>query len=162
VKSSVALVALPVLLLFLALVVGVPLGYAARAKRYADPLQEEKSIAACILLSFVTFGIYQICWIHSICKKIKVLNGEDPSCAGEVCLILFIPFYNIYWMFTRGKKLAEAANRRGIPLNDNSIIYLVLSLFGLNIVNYALLQNDLNAVARAYGGDGRQPPQGAQ
>lgn len=29
-------------------------------------------------------------------------------------------------------------------IQDNSIVYLVLSIFGLGIVNYCLIQNDLN------------------
>lgn len=46
-----------------------------------------------------------------------------------------------------GKKLAEAGQRYGVAISDNSILYLVLGIFGLGIVSYALIQNDLNKFA---------------
>ena len=42
------------------------------------------------------------------------------------------------------KKLHAAGQRYGKDISDNSILYIVLGLFGLGIVNYALMQNDLN------------------
>ena len=46
-----------------------------------------------------------------------------------------------------GKKMYEAGKIRGKDISDNSVLYLVLSLFGLAIVNYCLIQNDLNKFA---------------
>ena len=41
----------------------------------------------------------------------------------------------------------QAKINRGMPEDDKSILYLVLQLLGLGIVNYALMQNDLNEMA---------------
>lgn len=112
-------------------------------------LRERKNIALCIVLSFITFGIYQLFWIYSLCKKIRLLAGADTNIAGEYLLLIFIPFYNIYWGYTRGKQMHESMLRRGIAAGDSSIAYLVLNIFELNIVTYALIQNDLNKVADA-------------
>ena len=46
-----------------------------------------------------------------------------------------------------GKRLYEAGKEQGVDVSDNSILYIVLSLFGLGIVNYCLIQNDLNKFA---------------
>jgi hypothetical protein len=116
-------------------------------------LLETKSIAVCVLLSFITFGIYYLYWFYTFCKKIKLLNGEPPSGAGEFFLWLFVPFYSCYWMYTRGKKLYEAARRRGIAITDNSVASLLLTLFAMGIFAFALTQSSLNAVARALSGD---------
>ncbi|MDR3313668.1 MAG: DUF4234 domain-containing protein, partial [Oscillospiraceae bacterium] len=115
-----------------------------------NPLLQEKSVGLCMLFSFITFGIYSIFWIHQLCKKLRLLAGESPVCGGEVALILFVPFYSLYWLHTRGKKLHEAANRCGVPLGDNSMMFLVLGILGLGIVAYALMQNDLNTAAKAF------------
>ena len=43
-----------------------------------------------------------------------------------------------------GKKLYDAGVKNNVAISDNSVLYLILSLFGLGIVNYCLIQNDLN------------------
>jgi hypothetical protein len=111
-------------------------------------MYETKSIGVCILLAFLTGGIYYIIWLYSICKRIKLLAGESPECGGELCLMIFVPFYAYYWMYTRSKKLCDAAYRHGVRLNDNSAVNLILMLFGLGMISTALMQNDLNIVAR--------------
>ncbi len=113
-------------------------------------LQETKSIGACILLSFVTLGIYSLVWQYSMIKKIKLLNQEGSDCAGELLLNMFIPFYTLYWVYSRGEKLSVAANRRGIPMGNNAGLYLLLNLFGLGIITQALMQGQLNDVANFY------------
>lgn len=120
------------------------------AKTFENPLLEEEPVGFSILASLVTFGIYLVFWIHRLCKKLRLLAGESPACGGEVALILFVPFYSLYWLHTRGKKLHEAANRCGVPLDDNSTLFLLLGVFGLGIVAYALMQNDLNTAAKAF------------
>jgi len=116
----------------------------------APELLEVKSIATCIILTIVTFGFYSIYWVYTLVKKIKLLNGEAPACAGEVLLFFLVPFYSWYWMYTRSKKLCEAALRYRITISDYSVIYLILTIFELNIVAYALIQDSLNAIAREF------------
>jgi len=110
-------------------------------------LLEKKSIAVCIILSIVTFGIYSIYWLYTFVKKIKLLNGEEPNCVGEVLLNLFIPFYFLYWVYTRSNKLYHAASGQHINVDDFAVVNLILSIFGFSIVAYALIQHNLNTVA---------------
>lgn len=46
-----------------------------------------------------------------------------------------------------GSKMHEAGQKYGVTIGDNSVLYLVLSIFGLAIVNYILIQCDLNKLA---------------
>lgn len=48
-----------------------------------------------------------------------------------------------------GKELYEAKTKKGLQASDNSILYLILSIIGLGIVNYCLIQSDLNDLAKA-------------
>lgn len=48
-----------------------------------------------------------------------------------------------------GKTLYTAGQKNGVEIADNSVIYLVLGLFGLGIVNYCIMQSDLNKLATA-------------
>lgn len=115
-----------------------------------------KNIAVCVVLSLVTCGIYQLFWAYSLCKNIRRLNGEPENCAGEFLCLMFVPFYGLYWMYTRCQKITKGAAAKGVTIPYNGTACLVLQLFGLGVVAYALMQNSLNAVA------GRMPPPAAE
>ena len=42
----------------------------------------------------------------------------------------------------------QAGQMHGKDISDNSVIYLVLSLFGFGLVNYCLIQSDLNKFSK--------------
>ena len=46
-----------------------------------------------------------------------------------------------------GKALMQAKSKNNLPAEDNSILFLILQIFGLGIVNYCLIQNELNNIA---------------
>ena len=121
-------------------------------------LLEEQSIAACIILSIVTGGIYTIIWQVRLCRQIRLLAREDIRCTGEVLCLVFVPFYMYYWLYTRGDKqqriLAESYGVRCTVGNSAGLIYLLLAFFGVGIVSFALMQNDMNALARRLKGQG--------
>lgn len=113
-----------------------------------NEFREEKNIAVCIILAFVTCSIYMWFWMYSMVKKIRMLANDTSDMVGEYLLLMLVPYYNVYWVYTRGKKISEEAARRGIQISDNSVLYLILNLLGLSIVSYAMIQNDLNKLAR--------------
>ena len=41
----------------------------------------------------------------------------------------------------------EAGKNAGVNISDNSVLYLILSIFGLSIITYCLVQSDLNRLA---------------
>lgn len=107
---------------------------------------EKREIVKCILLSIVTCGIYGIIWGVNLARDaVKFKNSNDDALL-EILLVLFLPFVGFYLC---EKKLTEGCQVRGIPHDDNSILYLILGIFGLGIVDYCLMQNDLNKLAEA-------------
>ena len=111
------------------------------------PVLEYRDIAIAIILSIVTCGIYGIFWIISLTNDAnKVADRPTDTSGGMVILLTIITcgIYGIYWNYKMGQKIYEAGQRYNKSIRDNSILYLVLSLFGLQIVNYALMQSDLN------------------
>lgn len=107
---------------------------------------KQKNIAVCIILTLFTCGIYGIVWFFNLTDETASLN-EDPSFSGInafLFTLLTCGIYNIYWSYKMGKELYEAKLKRNIPTTDQSVLYLILSLFGLGIVNYCLMQNDIN------------------
>ena len=111
------------------------------------PVLEYRDIAIAIILSIVTCGIYGIFWIISLTNDAnKVADRPTDTSGGMVILLTIITcgIYGIYWNYKMGQKIYEAGQRYNKSISDNSVLYLVLSLFGLAIVNYALMQSDLN------------------
>ena len=46
-----------------------------------------------------------------------------------------------------GKALLKAKADNGLPADDNSLLYIILQIFGLGLVNYCIMQNDINTIA---------------
>lgn len=119
-------------------------------KERTPVLLEQKSIGMCILLTIVTGFIFGVYWRYSILQKIRLISEESPNCGKELCLTIFVPFYWLYYVYTRSRKLVESAGRCGVALKDNSTLHLVLCIFGLGIVTTALIQDQLNTAAKAF------------
>jgi hypothetical protein len=47
-----------------------------------------------------------------------------------------------------GELMKTAQEKNGLEIKDNAVLYLILQIFGLGIVNYALIQSDLNIIAQ--------------
>ena len=105
---------------------------------------KQRNLVTCILLTLVTCGIYSIYWVIMLAKEAVSVKDPADNAVLEIVLMLFLPFLGI---FLTEKKFAEGCAARGIAHSDNSVIYLVLGIFGLGIVGICMLQNDVNKFA---------------
>lgn len=91
--------------------------------------------------------------IKDILYDIFSLGGEVSMVKNKnivVCILLSIitcGIYGLYWNYKMGKELYEAKCKKGMNASDNSVLYLILAVLGLGIVNYCLIQSDLNDFA---------------
>lgn len=112
---------------------------------------KQKSIVTCIILSIVTCGIYGIIWFINIVDDLNTASGDVNGQSGVVVFILTLVtcnIYGLYWAYKAGEKVSIIRQRNGLSSDSNNgILYLILNLFGLNIVTYALVQSELNNVA---------------
>lgn len=109
----------------------------------------KKNVAMCVILSILTCGLYGIYWFYTLSEDAAFL-GNDRSFSGGMAILLGIVtcgIYTIYWYYKVGKLMFDAFDSRGMRTSDNSILYLVLGLFGLGIVNFCIIQNDINQLA---------------
>ena len=107
---------------------------------------ENRNIVKCILLSIITCGIYGIVWGVKLARDAVRVKDINDDGLVEILLVLFLPFVGF---FLAERKLSEGCQACGIDHKDNSILYLVLGLLGLGIVDYCLMQSDLNKIADA-------------
>lgn len=110
---------------------------------------KEKNVAVCVILSIVTCGIYGLIWFIGLTDDASRVD-DDPTLSGGKALLLTIitcGIYGIYWNYKMGKSIYDAGVKKNVTVSDNSLLYLILSIIGLGIVNYCLMQNDLNKFA---------------
>ena len=111
---------------------------------------KERNIVVAILLSIITCGIYGIYWFITLTDDVAKSNS-DADFTGVKSLIFTLitcGIYGIYWNYKIGKEMYEVNQKNGINANDNSVLYLILSIFGLSIVTYCIVQNELNIIAK--------------
>lgn len=103
----------------------------------------ERSIFMAIVLTILTCGIYSIYWMIKINdESLSITNEKGPS--GLVVFLLTLVtcgVYGYYWAYKMGICVDKMKG------NDNGmtgIAFLVLSVCGLSIVNYALSQDAIN------------------
>lgn len=127
------------------------------------PTIEKKNLFLCVFLSFITCGIYQIIWVIRMMQTCVKLKEPADSAVSEILFGLFMPYLGCY---LAEKKLTQACAARGIEHKDCSLMYLILGIAGLAVVDYVLIQNDLNEIAdtvnmqnqQAYAAQAQQAP----
>ena len=118
------------------------------APKPTHPKVINRNILVCFLLSIVTCGIYGIYWYICMVNDVNAICQDDKSktSGGVVFLLTLVTcgIYGIYWFYCAGKRLFEAGQKYGEDIKDNSTLYLILSIVGLQFVDYILVQQDLN------------------
>ena len=112
---------------------------------------QERNIATSVILTIVTCGIYGIYWFITLTDETKAAANDTQLASGGVAFLLTLVtcgIYSIYWAYKMGELLANAQSQRGMMVKQNAVLYLVLQVLGLGIINYILIQSDLNAIAQ--------------
>lgn len=110
---------------------------------------KERNIVVCILLTIVTCGLYGIFWFISMTDDMRYVSGDQTLSGGSAFVFTLITcgIYSYFWAYKMGKAASVAKANRNLPADDNSVLYVILQIFGLGIVNWCLIQNDLNSMA---------------
>jgi hypothetical protein len=110
---------------------------------------KERNLAVAIILSLVTCGIYGIYWFIALTDETNAAAGVEGTKGITAFLLTLVTcgIYGLYWMYKQGEKIDTIKSNRGEASSNTGLIYLVLAIFGLGIVSYALMQNELNKVA---------------
>ncbi len=109
-----------------------------------------RSIATCIILSILTCGIYYIVWAVMVIDDLNFASGRQNESNGFTVWLLGLVtcgIYTLFWLYNAGAKVGEVQRRSGLYRREEGDVYLILALFGLGIVAYAMIQNELNKVA---------------
>ncbi len=108
---------------------------------------KERSIPLCIILSFVTCGIYTLYWIYCLNDEVSWTAGEESQTSSAMVVILSLVTCNIYtwyWLYKKGEQIAAVKENNGQSGSSEAILYLILGIFGLSLISLALMQDSVN------------------
>ena len=113
---------------------------------------QRKNIVTCIILSLVTCGFYSLYWLYCLVSDINTIS-EDPNAMSPV-LVIILSFvtcglYFLYWVYKAGSLLDQKMIETGRTAESRPVLYVVLALFCLAIVTYALMQDTINQLAES-------------
>lgn len=82
-------------------------------------LKEDRSVIAYIILGALTFGLYDIWYLHNLTKDVNELCRESGKKIPNVLVLLVLGIltfglYGIFWWFKLADMLSEAAKKRNI------------------------------------------------
>ena len=108
---------------------------------------KNRSIAMCIILSIITCGIYGIYWMICLNNEMCAATPDDSfqTSGGTVFLLTLVTcgVYGLYWIYKMGCKMDQLNGG-----SSHTILFLVLQIFGLGIVNYCIMQGQINKMAQ--------------
>ena len=110
-----------------------------------------RNIGLYVVLSILTCGIFGIYWFICLVNDLNVASDQTTDTNGITVFLLNLVtcgIYGLYWMYKAGDKVSVIKRKTGEPDSGNSgILYLVLALFGLGIIDYCLIQNELSKLS---------------
>ena len=115
-----------------------------------NPVIPNRSVALYIVLTIITCGLFGIYWLVVLVNDLNTVTNEPGETSGIAVLLLgwvTCNIYNIYWLYKAGNRLDALKAANGEARENRGIISLILSLFGLNLVAWDMIQNDLNKLA---------------
>ena len=99
-----------------------------------------------IVLCLFTFGIWSLIWIYRTTKYLnKVKNVEYYNPTNKLLLCMFVPFYQIYWLYKHGQRIDMLSKEKNLNNSDMATLCLVLGIF-IPIVACILMQDRINTI----------------
>lgn len=107
---------------------------------------QQRSVGLAIVLSFLTCGIYGIYWMYALTNEVSQLSGDSNFTGVKAILLALVTcgIYTLFWYYQLGNHIASAQQRQGQTPKDDSVILLILGIFGLGIVSMAIAQSNVN------------------
>ncbi len=93
-----------------------------------------RSVVAVVLLSLVTFGLYDLYWFVSTKRELNERGAEIPT-----SWLLIVPFVNIYWAYKYFEG-AEQVNKGRV----SGILMFLLDILVIPVVPMAVCQDAYN------------------
>ena len=110
------------------------------------PIGVERNVILVLLLGFVTCGIYSIVHWFLVAGEINRHSGQQKLNPGLDLLLAIVTcgIWTIVMCYQYSRALYEMQVAEGLTPTDNSMICLILAIFGMGFVPFLIIQNEMN------------------
>ena len=93
---------------------------------------QKRNIVSCLVLTFITCGLYGIYWFICLADDVNTVSGVRDTSGGTVFLLTLITcgLYGLYWAYKCGEKIDMIKQNRGMASSNGGVLYLILYIFG--------------------------------
>ncbi|MBQ2968026.1 MAG: DUF4234 domain-containing protein [Clostridia bacterium] len=106
---------------------------------------EYNGIGKHIFFSIITLGIWNLIWTYNVTKNLnKVASVEDRKPVKELLLCIFLPLYNVYWIYKTAENV-EAYGEENSKSFKISVLCLVFAIF-MPLLSTVLIQDKINKI----------------
>ncbi|MEE1037800.1 MAG: DUF4234 domain-containing protein [Eubacterium sp.] len=109
---------------------------------------KKRDVVMGIILTIITCGIYGLYWLYCIADDMNkmTVTGPENTSAGMVLIFSIVTcgIYELFWFYKTGETLDQMKVAAGENKSSIGLLCLLLGVFGLSIVSYAILQSELN------------------
>ena len=112
-----------------------------------DQVVEEEVLGVNIVLFLLSGSIFGAIWRYGIIKSINAFKEKKMSVVHYILSLLFPPYF-AFVVYKANKALVKKCHENDLKVKDLSVLYLILSLVGLNIASYIIMQVHLNKLAK--------------
>ena len=109
-------------------------------------MPKKREIILVILLSLITCGLYCFYWMVVTQDDLNVYTEENETPGILVLLFTLIScgIYGFFWYYKISKRIYNYQIEHGLIAGDNSVLNVLLAIFGFSLVSNCIIQNDLN------------------
>ncbi len=134
-------------LLLLAILCACVVGYIFIIKKAIESKDGYTPMVCHVLLLIFGAAFWPYIWNYRVTRTSNNVPGEeDRNPVTKLLLCLFVPFYNIYWVYKSAKRIDKKAAYVGVSSNL-SIVCLILAIF-IPVVAYIIMQAKINEICK--------------
>ena len=94
------------------------------------PLKTDRTMLSYVILSIITFGIYDLYFRYKLIKDINLVCEDDGKHTSGVIVLIVLSLltfgiYGYVWNYKVGERINEQAHKRDVVVNINGMIMLL-------------------------------------
>ncbi len=107
---------------------------------------KKRSVAAVIILTIVTCGIYGLYWYWKAMHELDEAGKSSNMSPTVQFLLLFVYVGGIVFAINADANINAVRTNKGLQTTDNKILWIILFII-FPIVGMGLVQNAMNEIA---------------
>lgn len=108
---------------------------------------QKRNVGLMILISIITCGIWFWYWLYKLADDIYTITNTDNTAGLDliICLVT-CGIAVIYFVYKYNAMLVTYQTTHNLIVLDNGLVVVLLSLFGLSIISFAILDNEVGKI----------------